>query len=497
MSSEARSNIVFLFSDQHRRDTMSCAGHPVVRTPAMDRLAREGVRFANAYCPTPLCIPCRVSLLTGRYSRSTGIIENAGEVLPEEPTFPQHLRQAGYHTCFTGKLHLAQGAAVGSAQCQERLGQMGFDNAMPVVGKACAFIGDSDCVYRRFLKEHGVYNEAAEDYLGRLLGRGAGVLAKPFAGGEQYFQDIFISRISNEWLSSYDGEKPFFLWCNWGGPHPPWDAPGHYAKLYDPADVDVPVSDPMERAPQSLRETSRSLSSSLTEEQWRGCRALYYGNVNVVDDGIATMLDTLEARGLLDNTLVIYASDHGEMLFDHGLRGKSKMYEASAGVPLIVRWPERFPQGVVTDALASTLDLVPLMLETAGAEPLPVGHGVSPLPVLTGEAEAHRECVFSEMSAKKMVRRGNWKYVCAPAWETPQLFNLEDDPDELDNLAGLPEAADVEAGLARDLLRWLTTTEVRPNSGQTNAAKKWPDLMARARAAYQQVTGRTWSDAAS
>lgn len=431
-------------------------------------------------------------MLTGRHAHSTGILKNSGVLPPNEPTFAQRLRDAGYATCFTGKLHLAQNAAVGSEDCDRRLRQMGFDDPLPVVGKAWGLVGESDCIYRKFLKEHGVFDQVARDYLDRILAH-SGHYAKPFAAAEEYFQDIFISRLTTDWLASYEGGQPFFLWCNWGGPHTPWDAPGRYAEMYDPAAIGPPLDDPMERAPNALRQRSKGTSANVSEADWRACKALYYGNVNVIDDGIAAILQTLEQRGMLENTLVIYFSDHGEMLFDHGMLQKTLMYEASAGIPLLVRWPARFRQGVVSDAPTGALDLVPLMLELAGADPLPVGHGVSPLPVLTGTAATHRSAVFSEMAETKMVRQDNWKFVYNPNWEIQQLFDLAADPNEVNNLAGLPEHAATEARLREALLEWLINTEARPNSGTIDNRAQGRQLRRTALASYERLTGKPFA----
>jgi len=199
----------------------------------------------------------------------------------------------------------------------------------------------------------------------------------------------------------------------------------------------------------------------MPDDAWRACRSHYYGMINVVDDGIGAMLDTLEERGLLDNTIVIYASDHGEMLLDRNLYGKQLMYEQSARVPLIVRWPERFGQGVKSEALVSSLDLIATLLDVAGAE-MPVVHGQSLSPLLEGSTQSHKDAVFCEMGPEKMVREGPWKYVYHPEREIQQLFNLDDDPQELENLTGKDER--LEQRLREHLLDWLIATETKPNS---------------------------------
>ena len=462
MAEKRKPNVLFLYADQHSPTTMSCVGHSVIRTPHMDRLAREGVLFENAYTPTPLCMPARVELLTNRYAHNNGILYNQGLTERDDPTCAQAFQAAGYHACVTGKIHFCQGPKPGTSDCNVRLREMGFHEPMANNGKVFAAIGDQDDMYRKYLKEKGVFERFREDYVERHYG--VRVIVRPSVLSEEDFHDAYIGRITRDWLAAYDGEQPFFCWCNWGGPHSPWDAPGRYAEMYDPRDMDPPIDDPMEHAPTALRERQRRQASRGDPDIWRACRASYYGMINVVDDAIGSMLDALEERDVLEDTIVIYTADHGEMLYDHGLTGKSVMYEGSARVPLIVRWPRRFMRGARSDALVSTLDAISTILETAGAAPMVQAHGRSLLPVLTGESEAHRECVFSEMGPIKMVRHGPWKYVYRPGWDVQQLFNLEEDPDEVNNLAGVSAGAERERALRDSILDWMIETEARPNT---------------------------------
>lgn len=463
-SQRRRPNILFLYSDQHRAGDMSCAGHPVVKTPAMDRLAAAGTRFTDAYCSVPLCVPSRVSVLTGRYAHNSGVMLNISHLRLDEPNFVRQLQRAGYLTCFIGKLHLATACRVGSPRCDGRLRDLGFEHRLPTYGKERGLVGSHDCIYRRFLREHDVFESIAEDYRGRLEHRPYWY-AKPFPVEGEYLLDNFITHLTRRWIEDYADERPFFLWCNWGGPHPPWDAPSPYDRLYQPDQVDGCIADPMERMPEALRERClRHRGNWPDEAAWRRCKAMYYGNINVVDDGIAALLATLEEKGLLDDTLIVYSSDHGEMLFDHGMMSKGVMYEPAIKVPLLVSWPRRVPPGRVSSALTSSMDLVPMMLEAAGAEPLEICHGMSPWPVLTGGRKHHRSYVAAEMMKLKMVREGRWKYVYHPAWEMSQLFDLEQDPDELHNLAGDPAWREQEERMKGRMLHWLSSTDIQPNT---------------------------------
>ncbi len=471
-----RPNILFLLSDQHSAQTMSCADHPVVRTPHMDRLAAEGMHLENTYCSTPLCMPERVSLLTGRFSHSTGILENKGYLLTE-PTLPQALRRAGYRTAVTGKIHFKQRGMPGTNACDEHLQELGFDEVLANHGKVAAARSKIADTYQSILRKKGVYEPFRQDYERRYDRSLPHWYVQKSTLTEEDYHDTYIGRLTRDWLAAYQSDEPFFCWCNWGGPHMPWDAPGRYATMYPVESIDSPLIDPLVNAPEDIRRKQEAVLAGmppdiwevsqepqpLPAEAWRACRSHYYGMINVVDDGIGCMLNALEVSGQLENTIVIYASDHGEMLLDRALYGKQLMYEQAAKIPLIIRWPKRFGQGVKSQALVSSLDLIATLLEVAGAQ-LPVVHGKSLLPLLEGETTMHRETLFCELGSEKMVRQGPWKYVYHPQREKQQLFNLEADPQELVNLSGLSSHGAKEHELRGCILDWLIATELRPNS---------------------------------
>jgi choline-sulfatase len=462
-------NVLWLFSDQHSGHTMSCAGHPVVETPHMDRLADEGIQFSNAYCPTPICVPSRVGHLTGRFGHNTGIRRNPDRKLQtDEPTFVNALSEAGYRTGFVGKAHFAQQSEPGEPEYDEAMHEFGFDDVDAHHGKVFAAKGSADTSYRRHLKDKGVFEDFEADYLKRRPWEGSGTphwYTAPSALDPEDYHDAFIGRRTAEWIQDYDREEPFFMWCNWGGPHAPWDAPGEYAELYDPEEVDEPIEDPLDGAPTALKRRQENHSGDMPEGAWRECRAHYYGMINVIDDAIDRILGALEERGMLENTIVVYASDHGEMLFDRGMYAKGLMYEQSAGVPMLVRYPEAYASGATIERPVSTMDLVATFLDAAGADTLDPCHGVSLTDALeTGDDDAvARDAAYSEMGTLKMVREGDWKYVYDPNWDRAQLFNLAEDPDELNNRAADPDCAGRVAEMHRQLTDWMIDTEETPD----------------------------------
>ncbi len=546
----AQANILFLFSDQHRADAMGCAGHPVVRTPNLDRLAGEGVRFGNAYCATPLCMPSRVSLATGRFPHNTGNnTNNEGYLYPDTPMISHAFRDAGYRTALLGKLHLCQAAGAGSPACDDWCRAAGYDEFMPIHGKAwsCVYQEPDFDAYLKWLATTGKLEAFRRDYRERSFGwmfpdviRKPHGYAAPSVLEPEDHQDGFITRKACEWLEQADADQPFFCWVNWGGPHDPWDAPGEFGRMYDPAAMPPPIADALEDAPEKLRKHAQKHTGGMPDEAWRAVMAQYYGSISFIDDGIGKILDVLDKRGLLTNTIVVYASDHGEMMFDHQMLHKEVMYEPSSKVPLIIRLPggildgwdsgnagigevagasssgtgspstwlgwdsgnagivghseERRtwndgqqahpgfqPQGRTITAPVSLLDLVPTLLDLAGVErqAMPVLHGTTLLPDLRGETRPERP-VFSEMNHTKMIRQGSWKYSTDPDFEIDQLFNLDEDPHELLNLAAHPEHAERVNGFRKALLDWLINTQNVPmprgvagasSSGERNEAR--------------------------
>ena len=390
-------------------------------------------------------------MLLGRYSHSTGIETNLFEDLTgDRPNVVRALRAAGYRTCHIGKTHLATGS-----QTVERFDRLGFEDSIPTAGKIGAASANGDDAYIRYLREKGVFEEFSEDYVERRARRARTLGdAHPSVLALEDYHDEWISRQADAWLQAHDGRRPFYLSVNWAGPHAFRDAPGEYASMYDPKDMDPPIDDPMELAPAPLRKRREETLARLQADDWRKLRASYYGMLSLIDDGIGRLLKTLENLGRIDNTLIIYTADHGEMLCDHGLVYKTAMYEPAAGVPLIIRGPG-CARNIRPRSPVSLVDLSPTLLAAAGAPSLEDAHGCSLMPVLSGEKD-DREQTFSEFQRTCMIRRGPWKYVCDPQWDVNQLFHIEDDPTECRNR--IREAPDIARDLHARIDAWLAGT---------------------------------------
>lgn len=474
----AMPNILILMADQHRADILGCAGDPVVRTPNIDRLAAEGIRFDNAYCQGPLCMPARASFLTERYVRDHGVYENRWAVPVDLPTFLHSIQQTGYHTACIGKMHLwvhgerntdGTRATTDARQRADQMVDYGFAEPIETVGKlATVNIGSE---YTDHLAERGLLGTYREWVAKRQYGRGSGAETLPnWATGsipipaEDYIDAWHADRVVR-WLEEYDRDEPWCMWVGFPGPHDPWDAPAEYVDLYRHGAMPMPGSLRRPDIPEdgpfrdflSFFLWKHSDSATMTDEVIQSVRQHYYADVTVIDDGVARIRQALEKTGQADNTWIIYTADHGEMLGEHRMLMKMVFYEPSVRVPLIIRPPLGTDPAVVTD-LVEHLDVPATIRAIAGApghesfegEALLGGDGR-----LTGH---RREAVFSENYGMGMVRTGRHKLVFHEDSVSPgQLFDLEQDPAEDVNLISDPAAAAV--------LEELMETRVKPFIG--------------------------------
>jgi choline-sulfatase len=424
---ESPENVLLIMSDEHRPDAMGCAGHDVVRTPTLDRLAAEGTRFTDAYCPSPLCAPCRASFVTGRYVHEIGAWDNAASYGGDPPTWGGHFAERGVDTTTVGKLDFQPGV-------------QGFPEQL---------LPD----YRETPDVNGLERDPPNV---RSSGRDRIAVAGPTDGpGEHEAADVRRSDRAIEWLEDHADDDGWVLSLDYILPHFPLTAEREYYEEY--ADLDeLPYDYPAADDHPILEELRDHFDGrDVDEETLRRTRRAYYALCTRLDDEIERVLDALDRLGLADDTLVVYTSDHGEPLGDHETWWKCNMYEQSVGVPLIVRGPGVEAREV--SAPVSLLDVVPTMSDALGIDRDPAWRGVSQWSVLTGERPPDRSRdVFSEYHAHGtsygafMLRSGRYKYVYYP--ENPdQLFDLEADPRELENLAEDPAYDPVRTRLATRL----------------------------------------------
>jgi arylsulfatase A-like enzyme len=457
-------------TDQQRADALGCAGHPVLRTPHLDRLAARGVRSANAFTVAPLCMPARASLLSGQYPHNHGLWSNratpGNELPPGEETLFGQLQQAGYATAHIGKGHYYSWNLVADLRQREAyVRALGFDHVHETTGPHFAR------TVRSHMTDHwqrlGLYEAFTAGYAA-ARGSGPGGRRQPWdltlnpLPVEEHL-DSYVGRVAAEFIAAYAAEAPLALFVGFGGPHDPWDAPGSYATMYDPRAVPPPIP-PAEPGPwvppAAVARQRTGRLESMAEADARRLRANYYGKISLIDHWVGRILDAVERRGWTENTLVVFLADHGEMAGDHARLHKLVFYESSVRIPLIVSWPGHTAAGAVADGLAESIDLAPTILEAAGAPPAGRALGRSLWPLLRDPAARVREDVLSEVTSLQedctfMLRTSRYKYAAGEDGAGYLLHDLAEDPEEHVNLIGHPDRRSLEAEMRDRLLRRL------------------------------------------
>lgn len=435
-------NLLFITTDQQRFDSLPCYGADFAITPNLDRLAGEGVVFDRCYVPAPVCVPTRASLMTGRFPSAHGAVDNFGWIENGAAKWTEAAREADCRTAAIGKMHFAPWDIM-----------EGFDERVTCEDKRHFYIPDD---HAAFMQEHGVTRPHPKDVPGYFETCGA----PDFPFDSRLYPDVFIADQAVNWIGRHD-DSPFALWVSFVGPHDPYDPPSEYSSLYDDVPIPKPIpppSDP-EAAPSYRAQPGaqpginnsvfRLDYTTATPEQISRWRRNYFGNITLIDEGIGRVLTALEQKGLADDTVVIFTSDHGDALGDHGMVFKGFFYESMVHVPLIVR------DGVNSgrrNQLVGTTDVVAYFHDVLGLAPPENVQGSSLAPVLADDEHELNESVFSEMRGRVMVFDGRHKYVHA-ADGGHELYDLEEDPDELRNIvsssAQAPRISDFREALLR------------------------------------------------
>lgn len=465
MSDEPPPNILVLMADQLRRDALGCYGNPLIRTPNIDRLADGGVRFENAFCPTPVCVSSRMSFITGqRAGRHRWVTNNAlpGPV-PELPTIMTLLHRAGYHNHAVGKMHFR--------------GRLYGLRSHLRMEECLEFRVDDD--YLLFLKENGVRTRYPHGLRNLLY-------YQPQTSGipEEFSPSRWVADRSVEFLREHARHRqdvPFFLWSSWVAPHPPFAPCEPYDRMYDPEDFPLPVhaERPLESIPPCARgHRARMCGAHLDPPRMRRIRALYAGQVSQVDDCVGDILAELDRLGLAGNTAVLFLSDHGDMLGDHGLSQKNVPYGPSVKIPLLLRWPGRTRPGRVCGDLVGSEDVLPTLIEELGLEchdaavPLPGRH----LPAVGRGCANPRSDYVIDYGAG----RGRWVSVRTHEhvyshWAdggVEELYDLRSEPHEVRNLA--QARPDLTRSMRERALEWEERWGLEV-SIENGAFRTWPD----------------------
>ncbi|MDR6938594.1 arylsulfatase [Arcanobacterium hippocoleae] len=445
-------NLILLCVDQMRADAMSCAGNPIIDTPYLDALAKNGTRFTHAYSATPTCVPARVALFTGQSQERHGRVGYTegipfGEAYPI--TLPGELRKAGYQTQAIGKMHVYP----------ER-DRVGFDDVR---------LHDGYLHYAR--REHGRNLALIDDYLPWLqrqpgmaaaaeTDHGIGcnsIVTRPWDKPEAYHPTNWVMNEAIDWLYRRDPTDPFFLYLSWHRPHAPYDPPQWAFDQYREAKIPDPPVGEWSKVWDEYRDDAAAEAKFGVQRPEVRARAIrgYYGSITHIDTQINRLMEALNDFDLLDHTAFVFVSDHGDMLGDHNFYRKSVGYEGSAHVPFIVKLPGE--KTVPTSgAVVELRDVMPTLLDLAGV-PIPDSvDGQSVLPLLRAEcaeaqwrSEIHGEHFYEVFGEESMqwVTDGKRKFIWFSGSGLEQFFNLEADPQELENLIA-------DAAYQAEIKRW-------------------------------------------
>jgi arylsulfatase len=440
-----RPNILLLFTDQQRFDTIAALGNPVIRTPAFDRICNEGAAFTSAYSPSPVCVPARCSMHYGQYPMRTQCYDNAWLMPEDRPSFAQVLTDAGYRTHGIGKCHFTP----------DKFALRGFQT--------------------REVQEE-VPRRAEDDYTKSLEEEGWGDLPEPHGvRGEMYY----IPQVSQlpqrlhptQWVGDRsvafiekqrDREQPWLLFSSYIHPHPPFAPPAPWHKLYRAYDMPLP------NVPQDVESLQTFINRRQNRYKYRdqgidnnlvrNMKAHYYACISFIDYQAGRLLEALERTGQLDSTLILLTSDHGEHLGDYNCFGKRSMHDTCARVPMLARLPGRFEGGLRCDVPASLVDVMPTVLAAAGCDAAgSATDGVDLRDLLDGVSD--RKAVFAQYRAAEtaiytMVTH-RWKYAYSAPDRKEFLFDRHVDPSETRNRAALPSTREVLAEMRARTIAWL------------------------------------------
>ncbi len=436
-----RPNVLYIICDQLRVDTFGFMGLPSIRTPNLDRLATEGAYCTRSYCSSPVCMPARATFMTGHYVGRHNVVQNGWPMAKDEEVFPRRLSEAGYRTANIAKVHCGRGVN----QIWEY--HQGVKDAFGATKPSdVPFIRD---VYPnlKFLGDHPCDNADS-------------VLYGDYPGPVETTKSFNIANAAMKWLYYQDDPRPWFLRVSFDDPHPPVVPPEPYASMYKPEDVPPELLQGWKESLAGKPEVVRDFASykqldQTSEEDHRIHAAKYMGLVSHLDAQIGRILDYLDQTEFAESTIVVLNSDHGHMIGEHGLSHKGAfLFEGVLRIPTLLRWRGRIKPGTRIDALVDAVDFVPTiydMLKLEIPEHLP---GKSLVPLLTGQVEKIRDYAFAHWDDFGYCIVGERYKLCW--WDTDEgeLYDLESDPLEKQNLWDSPALSEVQVRMLAELQKW-------------------------------------------
>lgn len=453
-------NILLIQADQLTPGVLPAYGHPVVQAPHIQSLADNGVVFEKNYCNFPLCVPSRASMLAGRLANAIESWDNAAEMPGSVPTVAHYLRKEGYYTVLCGKMHF-----IGPDQVH------GYDERITTDIYPSNFSWTPDWEVGERYRPTGINMSAVVD---------AGTCVRSLQ--MDYDEEVEHSGVQKiHDLARFNDDKPFFLTVSFTHPHSPYIITDEYWDKYDHDDIDLPAVPPIpledqDRMSSWLYYAHAGDKHDLTDKDVRMARHAYYGMTSYIDDKVGHLMKTLKDTGLDENTIVIFTSDHGDMLGERGMWYKQSFYEWSCRVPLIVSYPKAFQPGRVSKN-TSLVDLLPTLVDMAmidGKEPEYVSpmDGNSLVPLLKDNNAEWNDTVIAEYTGEgvcspcRMLKKGDYKYIYTHGYPS-LLYNLADDPKELNDLAGQAEYAPLQQAMHDELLDGWDPEDISRRAIQT------------------------------
>jgi arylsulfatase A-like enzyme len=443
-------NILLIFTDQQRADTIHALGNAVIRTPNLDRLYTSGTAFTSAYTPSPVCVPARCSMLYGQYPPQTKCYDNNFPMpVDGRPSFVEILTRAGYRTHGIGKCHYTPDLhALRGFQTREKQEEIVFS---PEVDDYLKFLHAAG--YGYITDPHGVRSEMY--YIPQIAPMPAKFHPAQWVGDRGV---AFLESVAHH-------NQPWYLFLSFIHPHPPFSPPIPWHKLYRVPEMPLPNLPPhytalqtyINRVQNRYKYRDRGLDFNLI----RCIKAYYYATISFVDFQIGRILDMLEKHGMLDRTMIIFTSDHGELLGDYGCFGKRSMHDACAKVPLLVRFPERFSSGKTCNIPVSLVDVAPTVLNSAdihfdayrldGIDLAEVANNASKRRFVFMQYQNRGNAIYTIITEK-------WKYAYSAPDNKEFLFDRSADPLETKNLAHVNSCNGIKQQLKRDLIEYLSST---------------------------------------
>ena len=493
-------NILLITSDQHHYNAIG-AKDPELKTPALDRLCSEGTRFERAYCCNPTCTPTRASIITGMYPSQHGAWSLGTKLFEDVPTVSGILKENGYYTGLVGKAHfqpVASKKGMESIECQPTLRDLdfwrnfkgpwyGFDHVETARMHACEHLVGGH--YAIWMEEKGFKNwkDYFEDYPPNAEKCARLRSDRHWKLPEEYHYTTWTGERSIAQINqAVKEDKPFFIWSSFHDPHPPYLVPEPWASMYDPAKMRPGkiTHGEHDKNPEHFRKTQENdpeywkhvtrdegavhgaASHLRDEEELKKDIAVYFGMISFMDYQIGLILDELDRLGIAENTLVVFTTDHGHFLGQHGLTAKAiHHYEDLIKIPFITRWKNRIPAGKVSEALQNLVDLAPTFLSVSDIEVPGIMTGLDQTPCWTEEKDIRKGSVtenhhgYRKFHLRSYVNR-RYKITVYRNGNEGELFDLEKDPGELCNLWDDPSSLPLKTQILHEFMQ--ATLQMEP-----------------------------------